>query len=110
MSGFASAAFSLENNPVVIGLQSFGGKLGGIASGVAGKAKAVLGPIGDAFGGIAGVVGPRLQSGLNAVGGLIASFFSPGNFIKLLASAPSSPHWSRDSACSTRACRGSCSP
>lgn len=80
VSGFASAAFSLENNPVVIGLQSFGG----IASGVAGKAKAVLGPIGDAFGGIAGVVGPRLQSGLNAVGGLITSFFSPGNFIKLL--------------------------
>lgn len=84
VSGFASAAFSLENNPVIIGLQSFGGKLGGIASGVAGKAKAVLGPIGDAFGGIAGVVGPRLQSGLNAVGGLITSFFSPGNFIKLL--------------------------
>jgi tape measure domain-containing protein len=84
VSGFASAAFSLENNPVVIGLQSFGGKLGGIASGVAGKAKAVLGPIGDAFGGIAGVVGPRLQSGLNAVGGLITSFFSPGNFLKFL--------------------------
>lgn len=80
VSGFASAAFSLENNPVVIGLQSFGG----IASGVAGKAKAVLGPIGDAFGGIAGVVGPRLQSGLNAVGGLITSFFSPGNFLKFL--------------------------
>lgn len=84
VSGFASAAFSLENNPVVIGLQSFGGKLGGIASGVAGKAKAVLGPIGDAFGGIAGVVGPRLQSALNAVGGLITSFFSPGNFLKFL--------------------------
>lgn len=84
VSGFASAAFSLENNPVVIGLQSFGGKLGGIASGVAGKAKAVLGPIGDAFGGIAGVVGPRLQSGLNAVGGLITNFFSPGNFLKFL--------------------------
>ena len=84
VSGFASAAFSLEKNPVIIGLRSFGGKLGGIASGVAGKAKAALGPIGDAFGGIAGVVGPRLQSGLNAVGGLITSFFSPGNFIKLL--------------------------
>lgn len=84
VSGFASAAFSLENNPVVIGLQSFGGKLGGIASGVAGKAKAVFGPIGDAFGGIAGVVGPRLQSALNAVGGLITSFFSPGNFLKFL--------------------------
>jgi tape measure domain-containing protein len=84
VSGFASAAFSLENNPVAIGLQSFGGKLGGIASGVAGKAKAVLGPIGDAFGGIAGVVGPRLQSALNAVGGLITSFFSPGNFLKFL--------------------------
>ena len=81
VSGFASAAFSLEKNPVIIGLRSFGGKLGGIASGVAGKAKAALGPIGDAFGGI---VGPRLQSGLNAVGGLITSFFSPGNFIKLL--------------------------
>lgn len=84
VSGFASAAFSLEKNPVIIGPRSFGGKLGGIASGVAGKAKAALGPIGDAFGGIAGVVGPRLQSGLNAVGGLITSFFSPGNFIKLL--------------------------
>lgn len=84
VSGFASAAFALENNPVVAGLQSFGGKLGGIASGVAGKAKAVLGPIGDAFGGIAGVVGPRLQSGLDAVGSMLTGFFSPGNFIKFL--------------------------
>ena len=84
VSGFASAASALENNPVVTGLQSFGGKLGGIASGVAGKAKAVLGPIGDAFGGIADVVGPRLQSGLNAVGSMLTGFFSPGNFIKFL--------------------------
>lgn len=84
VSGFASAAFALENNPVVAGLQSFGGKLGGIASGVAGKAKAVLGPIGDAFGGIAGVVGPRLQSGLDAVGSMLTGYFSPGNFLKFL--------------------------
>lgn len=84
VSGFASAAFALENNPVVAGLQSFGGKLGGIASGVAGKAEAVLGPIGDAFGGIAGVVGPRLQSGLDAVGSMLTGFFSPGNFLKFL--------------------------
>ena len=84
VSGFASAAFALENNPVVAGLQSFGGKPGGIASGVAGKAKAVLGPIGDAFGGIAGVVGPRLQSGLDAVGSMLTGYFSPGNFLKFL--------------------------
>ena len=46
-----------------------------------------LGPIGDAFSGIASVVGPRLQSGLGAIGSIFGRFFSPGNFIKYMGIA-----------------------
>lgn len=81
---FAGLAFSFENNPVVSSIHSFGSKMAGGISSISGKAKAALAPVGEVFGGLGQIVGPKLQSGFSAIGGMIGSFFNPANFMKFV--------------------------
>lgn len=73
VSKMADLAFSFENNPVVLSVKRFGGKV-----------KDALAPVGEVFGGLGQIVGPKLQSGFSAIGGMIGSFFNPGNFMKFV--------------------------
>lgn len=47
----------------------------------------VVSGLGDVFGGIGDIVGPKLQAGLGKIGSLFGSFFSPGNFMKYMGIA-----------------------
>ena len=101
-NGFSGVFSKITDSKLVSGLGA-----------MAGKVQSALSPLasglGDVFGGIGDVVGPKLQAGLGKIGSLFGSFFSPGNFMKYMGIAASSPRWSRASACWTRACRGNCS-
>ncbi|KFI65762.1 tape measure protein [Bifidobacterium cuniculi] len=91
----AGLAFSFENNPVVTSVKDLGGKIAGSLgalggkitssmSSLGGKVKGALAPVGEIFGGIGDMVGPKLKGGLDKVGGMLTSFFSPGNFMKFV--------------------------
>lgn len=83
-SVFSSMSGAMANNPLVSGAKTLGGKVASGLSGIAGKAKTALTPVGQVFSGIGNMIGPPLQSGLNKVGGMVSSFFSPANFTKFL--------------------------
>lgn len=76
-NGFSGVFAKVTNSRLVSGLGA-----------LAGKVRSALSPLasglGDVFGGIGDVVGPRLQAGLGRIGSLFGSFFSPGNFMKFL--------------------------
>lgn len=76
-NGFSGVFTKITNSKLVSGLGA-----------MAGKVQSALSPLasglGDVFGGIGDIVGPKLQAGLGKIGSLFGSFFSPGNFMKFL--------------------------
>lgn len=76
-NGFSGVFTKITNGKLVSGLGA-----------MAGKVQSALSPLasglGDVFGGIGDIVGPKLQAGLGKIGSLFGSFFSPGNFMKFL--------------------------
>lgn len=67
---------------------AWGSKLTSGFTALAGKVKTAATPalsgLGDIFGGLGDIVGPKVQAGLGKIGGMFGSFFSPGNFLKFL--------------------------
>lgn len=82
--GKLSNGLSLGFGKVCDGISSFGGKMASGISSMTGKLKTALAPVGEVFGGLGQIVGPKLQSGFSAIGGMIGSFFSPANFMKFV--------------------------
>ncbi|MEE1295708.1 MAG: tape measure protein [Bifidobacterium sp.] len=80
----AGLAFAFENNPIVTSVKGLGGKISGSLGTLGGKVKTALTPVGNVLGGIGDMVGPKLKGGLDKVGGILTSFFSPGNFMKFV--------------------------
>ena len=76
-NGFSGVFTKITNSKLVSGLGA-----------MAGKVQSALSPLasglGDVFGGIGDIVGPKLQAGLGKIGSLFGLFFSPGNFMKFL--------------------------
>lgn len=98
-TGFGKLTSALDSNIRVLGARVGGGFTGifsklsdsGLVSGLSsmgGKAQAAISPmlsgLGDVFGGIGDIVGPKLQAGLDAVGSIIGRFFAPASFLKFL--------------------------
>lgn len=98
-SGFGKLTSAADSNLLAFGTKlsnGFGGvisKIGDskLATGftaLAGKVKTAATPalsgLGDIFGGLGDIVGPKVQAGLGKIGGMFGSFFSPGNFLKFL--------------------------
>ena len=83
-SKLADIAFVFENNPIVTSVKGVGYKITAGLSSVGGKVKNALAPLGEIFGGLGDLIGPKLQGGLDAVGGMISSFFNPANFLKFV--------------------------
>lgn len=71
---------SLGDTKLVSGLGAIGGKIQGALAPIASG-------IGDVFGGIGDMAAGPLQAGLNKLGGLVQSFFTPGNFMKFFGTA-----------------------
>lgn len=72
---FSDIFSSLGDSKIVTGIGAMGGKV-----------KSALAPvasgIGDVLGGIGNIAAGPLQSGLNKIGGMVQTFFAPGNFLK----------------------------
>ena len=79
-NGFSGVFSKITDSKLVSGLGA-----------MAGKVQSALSPLasglGDVFGGIGDIVGPKLQAGLGKIGSLFGSFFSPGNFMKYMGIA-----------------------
>lgn len=100
--GFGKLTSLLDSNVRALGVRVGGGLDGvlsklsdnGLVSGLssmAGKAQAAISPmlsgLGDAFGGVGDIIGPKVQAGLGKVGSIFTGFFSPGNFMKYMGIA-----------------------
>lgn len=98
-SGFGKLTSAADSNLLAFGTKlsnGFGGVISKISdsklatgfTALAGKVKTAATPalsgLGDIFGGLGDIVGPKVQAGLGKIGGMFGSFFSPGNFLKFL--------------------------
>lgn len=92
-------AMTLDGDPFASALSKIGAKTSGFTNAITGKISNMATPFKTAFGNIFGGLGDaigsplqnaingagnKLQTGLNAIGGLVAKFFAPGNFMKFL--------------------------
>lgn len=88
-------AMTLDGDPFASALSKIGAKTSGFTNAITGKISNMATPFGNIFGGLGDAIGGplqnaingagnKLQTGLNAIGGLVAKFFAPGNFMKFL--------------------------
>lgn len=77
--------------PIQQGLGGLGSKISAPIQALAGQASAFLSPVTSAFGtafqGFGSTLAAPIQSGLNSIGGIFASFFQPANFLKFFGIA-----------------------
>lgn len=76
-SGFGGVISKIGDSKLATGFTALAGK-------VKTAATPALSGLGDIFGGLGDIVGPKVQAGLGKIGGMFGSFFSPGNFLKFL--------------------------
>ena len=76
-SGFGGVISKIGDSKLATGFTALAGK-------VKTAATPALSGLGDMFGGLGDIVGPKVQAGLGKIGGMFGSFFSPGNFLKFL--------------------------
>lgn len=80
-----STGFANLSSAVTTHVQLFGGKLGSAFSNVG--SKIANSKIGNIFGGLSDMISPKLQAGLEKIGGIFGKFFSPANFLKYMGIA-----------------------
>ena len=76
-NGFGGVISKIGDSKLATGFTALAGK-------VKTAATPALSGLGDIFGGLGDIVGPKVQAGLGKIGGMFGSFFSPGNFLKFL--------------------------
>lgn len=76
--GQLSAAFN------GLGDTKIGGMFAKLADKVKSGASGALSGLGDVFGGIGGIIGPKLQAGLGRLGGMVNRLIGPGAIVKLV--------------------------
>lgn len=85
---FKSFGSKIAGTDIGQSVTAWGSKLTSGFTALAGKVKTAATPalsgLGDIFGGLGDIVGPKVQAGLGKIGGMFGSFFSPGNFLKFL--------------------------
>lgn len=85
---FKSFGSKIAGTDIGQSVTAWGSKLATGFTALAGKVKTAATPalsgLGDIFGGLGDIVGPKVQAGLGKIGGMFGSFFSPGNFLKFL--------------------------
>ena len=85
---FKSFGSKIAGTDIGQSVTAWGSKLTSGFTALAGKVKTAATPalsgLGDIFGGLGAIVGPKVQAGLGKIGGMFGSFFSPGNFLKFL--------------------------
>ena len=85
---FKSFGSKIAGTDIGQSVTAWGSKLTSGFTALAGKVKTAATPalsgLGDIFGGLGEIVGPKVQAGRGKSGGMFGSFFSPGNFLKFL--------------------------